>query len=240
MRLAEKIKEKVLDVLFPRWCVECKKEGAYLCEQCHVFVSESAFICPVCEKQSFLGETHAQCVSRYGLDGFVSFWEYEGVIRELIHAIKYQGTHDAVRELAEKGKELMESDLHRFRSFLEFVAREDTAISFVPMHRSKERRRGFNQAQFIAQELGTVFSKTAHSFLEKIKDTLSQTDLTREQRLQNIRGSFAYSTWLRNQITQVVLVDDVWTTGATMRECCRILKKAGVEKVWGFTLARTV
>ncbi len=234
----EKTKEILLNTFFPAFCVGCKKEGKYLCEPCSVFLSETAFICPVCEKQSFLGETHAQCVSRNGLDGLISLWEYEGIMKELISAIKYQGIRHAVQELLEKGKEVMEGDMYRFRSFLEFFAQEDTTISFIPMHSKRERRRGFNQAQVIALQLATLAQgKQVIKTLEKIKDTSSQTDLTREQRLQNIRGSFGCSV---RPSSNIVLVDDVWTTGATMRECCRVLKKTGVEKVWGFTLARTV
>ena len=99
----EKTKEILLNTLFPAFCVGCKKEGRYLCEKCSVFISEAAFICPMCEKQSFLGETHIQCSSKYGLDGLISLWEYEGVMKELIHAIKYQGIQYAAGELIEKG-----------------------------------------------------------------------------------------------------------------------------------------
>lgn len=258
LSLVQKAKEALLNTLFPAFCAGCKKEGKYLCDRCQIFISEAAFICPVCEKPSFLGETHMQCRSKYGLDGLISFWEYEGVIKDLLHAIKYQGVRDAVPELAENGRKIMETDLYRFRAFLEFLANEHTIISFVPMHITREKRRGFNQAQDIAFQLAALLQgKQVVKTLEKTKDTPSQADLTREERLQNLRGSFGCLASPSSQNIQAVLVDDVWTTGATMRECCRVLKKAagtdegstagpepgrrtGVQKVWGCTLARTV
>ena len=75
------------------------------------------------------------------------------------------------------------------------------------------------------------------------KETKPQVDLDKEERLYNMKGSFAISSGtLSVPITtlSVVLVDDVWTTGATMQECCKVLRKAGIQEVWGFTLARTV
>lgn len=133
------------------------------------------------------------------------------------------------------------------------------------MFLQKEKSRGFNQAHLVASEFAKLTKQKAVPLLEKIKNTSSQTNLTKEQRLENVKNSFV----LRKQALKifspyslfrseprpnpkiskslfpslpgrVVLVDDIWTTGATMKECCAVLKKAGVKNVWGFTLARTV
>jgi competence protein ComFC len=151
-------------------------------------------------------------------------------------------------------------DTARFSQFLSFLLTPGTALTFVPMWKRKERKRGYNQAALIAKEISVISGNSLKSLLEKTKDTKPQTDLDKKERLENVKDSFRYLTDDRGFIADgrgysisgnqqisaeirapqnVVLVDDVWTTGATMKECCKVLKKAGVEKVWGFTLART-
>jgi competence protein ComFC len=169
-------------------------------------------------------------------------WEYEGVVKSLLHTIKYNGMTHAVAETVHRAYISMAGDTMRFKAFLSYLFSEDTHITYVPMFKRKEKFRGFNQAAVFAREVGKVARRKAVSLLEKIGDTKAQVDLTKEERLQNVRGAF--SLYGRSpegrQIPQnVVLVDDVWTTGATLQECCKVLKKAGVEKVWGFTIART-
>jgi len=105
------------------------------------------------------------------------------------------------------------------------------------MYIKREKRRGFNQSEIIAKELAKKSKARLLSLLEKVFDTKSQTELTKERRSQNLKDSFAVNKNIK-EIEQVLLVDDFFTTGATMRECCKVLKKAGIEKVWGFTLAR--
>lgn len=209
--LLNKIKDGILDAILPRRCVGCGKEGKYVCEKCSLFLSEAPTIFP--------GE---------GLEEVVSGWEYEGLIKKLIFQIKYEGMFDAIDELVKKAFEIRESWLP-----------ENTIITFVPMFKKKEKQRGFNQAEIIARKIGKIAGKEVIPLLEKIKDTPSQTELNKEEREKNVKGAFRMCG-VGPSTQNVLLVDDVWTSGATINECCRILKKAGVEKVWGFTIARTV
>ncbi len=212
------IKDWVIDLLIPIECVACGKEGKYICEKCGLFLSETPSIFRV-----------------GGLEELVSVWEYEGLIRNIIFKIKYDGMFDAIDELVERAFEVREPYIP-----------EDTTITFVPMYKKKEKRRGFNQAELIAKKVGEVTGRKALPLLEKIKDTPSQTELNKEERALNIKDSFTlFRPGLNNDFNNelpknILLVDDVWTSGATMQECCKILKKSGVKKVWGFTLARTV
>jgi len=192
--------------------VWCKKEGKYICDNCGLFLSETPSIFGV-----------------GGLEELVSIWEYEGLIKKLIYKIKYEGMFDAIDELVERAFGIREPYIP-----------EDTTITFVPMFRKKEKRRGFNQAELIAKKVGEITDREVLSLLEKIKDTPSQTELNKEERMANVKDSFRRKEGI-NCYNNVLLVDDVWTSGATMQECCRILKRSGgVKKVWGFTLARTV
>ncbi|MDP2641609.1 MAG: hypothetical protein Q8P39_03750 [Candidatus Yanofskybacteria bacterium] len=269
----EKIREGVLDVMFPAKCAGCGKEGKYICEDCSVFLGESALICPTCQQSSFTGEAHrtindspltrnrdreqesqslrvtsqkSTCASRYGLDGLASVWEYEGLMENLIGGIKYHGVTHAIPELLESAFCSMERDRARFAPFIAFLESAD-ALAYVPAFQKRERQKGFNQAKLIAQDMEKKCAGKVVSLLARTKDTKSQTKLTRLKRKENVKGVFAESKALQlpkwhvgNFPARVVLVDDVWTTGATMQECCRVLKKAGVREVWGFTIARTV
>jgi len=206
------LKENIIDILLPKTCVGCGKEGKYICKKCSLFFSEAPSI-----------------FMTGGLEELVGAWEYEGLIKNIIFKIKYDGMFDAIGELVEKAFKIREPYIP-----------EDTTITFVPMFRKKEKRRGFNQAELIAKKVGEITDREVLSLLEKIKDTPSQTELNKEERIENVKGAFCSMSDIKQTWENVLLVDDVWTSGATMQECCRILKRSGVKRVWGFTLARTV
>lgn len=242
----------ILDVVFPARCVGCGEEGQYICRRCGGFVGEAALICSVCQQSSFTGECHEGCRTRYGLDGLVGIWEYEGIVKSLLHKIKYNGMTHAVTQTIQNACMKMTEDEMRFKPFLSYLFSGDTRITYVPMFRKKEKSRGFNQAAVFARGIGKIVKREAVSLLEKVVNTKAQVDLTKEERLTSVRGAFKVHTKMledTNNIARngaqvslpkrVVLVDDIWTTGATMKECCKVLKKSGVERVWGFTIART-
>ncbi len=235
--MLEKLKNGMFDAVFPVACVECGTEGRYICEKCEIFLGEASFICPICLGASFAGERHAACSHRNGLDGLASIWEYEGAVQRLLHLIKYNGVAHAIEETIERACGSMALDQKRFGAFLSFLFSPDTLVTYVPMHRRKEKRRGFNQTELFANVLAKQTKSIAACLLEKIKETKPQIDLNKEERLYNVKNSFRY---VGTSVPQkAVLVDDIWTTGATMKECCKVLKKAGIQEVWGFTLART-
>jgi competence protein ComFC len=205
------LKENIIDILFPKICAGCGKEGNYICEECSLFLSEATSI-----------------FARGNLREVVGVWEYEGLIREIIFKIKYEGIFDAVGELGEKAFERREPYIP-----------EGMAITFVPMSKKKEKRRGFNQAELIARKLGEITGREVLSLLEKIKDTPSQTALDKEGRIKNVRNSFCLKKGI-NCPKSILIVDDVWTSGATMEECARVLRKSGAKDIRGFVLARTI
>ncbi len=228
----------ILDVVFPARCVGCGEEGHYICRRCEGFISEVALICPLCQQSSLTGERHENCVSRYGLEGLASMWEYEGVIKSLLHSIKYNGITHAVAETVQSAYVSMARDTARFKPFLSYLLSQDTYITYVPMFKKKEKFRGFNQAAVFAREIAKIAGQNIVSLLEKIADTKPQVDLTKEERLHSVNDVFRIKSG--SQVPkQVILVDDVWTTGATMKECSRVLRKAGAQEVWGFAIART-
>ena len=228
-----------------------------------MFTGEAGLICPGCDTSSFDGTKHLQCKSKYGLDGLANVWEYEGIAKKLLGIIKYQGITHAIRELVKSSFQLMAADQARFAPFLKFLLTSknynsyknyndyNCYISYVPMFQVKEKNRGFNQAQLIAKEIAFQLRSGRGKIevvplLIKTRDTGSQTQFTKEERAKNVENSFVYKDYkIYNDYNNysvpesIVLVDDIYTTGATMKECAKVLKKAGVKNVWGFTLART-
>jgi len=105
------------------------------------------------------------------------------------------------------------------------------------MYKKRERERGFNQAELIARRVGEITNKEVLPLLIKTKDNRPQTDLNLQERIENVRNVFAPSL-IKVKPRSVLLVDDVYSTGATIRECIRILKLSGIENIFSFTLAR--
>jgi ComF family protein len=159
---------------------------------------------------------------------------YDGELRELIHLLKYEQVEPAAGVL---GRMLAEA-FHK----LDLIA-DSILVVPVPLYRSKRRERGFNQAELIARaalEGGALGCEMRTDVLERTRPTVSQIGLTRPQRVENLRGAFRVPHLNRVVGRTVLLVDDVLTTGTTASECARILRKAGAEKVWVVTVARTL
>ena len=232
------LKNLLLDILFPKFCVNCNKEGKYICNSCNLFISENALICPICNKGSFFGQTHKSCKKKYELDGLVSIWDYDGVIKMAIKKAKYSGVFDILNEMVEKSFFIISNE-KRFDSFLSFLSNNDFDIFYVPIHKKKEKKSGFNHSKIIAKKFGEVFNKKPENFIIKKVNSKSQTKLKKDERVKNVKDTFFIKQDLNN-FKKVILIDDIFTSGATMRECSNAIKKAGVKEVWGFTLARTI
>jgi ComF family protein len=113
------------------------------------------------------------------------------------------------------------------------------AIIPVPLHPKRKKERGFNQARVIAKELARIKGvELVERCLVKIKNIVPQTSLEAEQRKKNVRGAFRVKGEERLKGKIVLLVDDVYTTGSTLKECSRVLRKAGVKEVRALTVAQ--
>lgn len=241
----EKVGEEILDIFFPRFCFGCKKEGVYICKDCELFLTENNLVCPICGEPSYSGKTDPDCSTKYTLDGLVSVWDYEAVIKKAIVSIKAENHYHAAEKLIERALANIILEQSRFVDFLEFLLDEGVEITFVPAHKKGKPSNLYqieekNHTEEIAKKLANMPKKNKEvvSLLEKVKETKKQSDLNREERLKNVKDAFEVK---REKLPEkLILVDDVFTTGATMRECANKLKRGGVKKVWGFTLARTV
>jgi len=228
-----------LDFLFPRRCLGCGKVGSYFCSDClNLVLLKNDQICPICGKASLGGTTHQFCHRPLGLDGLTSIFTYKGMIAKAIKKLKYK----FVRDLAEELIELFLSFCGEEKLFSDFCCLPNVVLVPIPLHPRRLRWRGFNQAELlgelIAKNLGIKF---VPDLLIRVKNTEPQVKLDKDQRQINIRRAFALnknSQFDNLEICNFVLFDDVWTTGATLKEAGKVLKRNGAKKVWGLTIAR--
>src|SRR3954463_3416035 len=166
----------------------------------------------------------------------VAYGSYDGGLRDLIYLLKYNGVRPAGHVL---GRMLAEA----FAKLEAEFGPDQVLVIPVPLYKGKRRQRGFNQAESIAR----AALKNSPNRLRLVTDALvrtratqSQIGLTSHQRRENMRGAFAVARAAEVTGREILLVDDVYTTGTTVTECARVLAKAGAAKVWVATVARTL
>lgn len=167
----------------------------------------------------------------------VAYGSYDDGLRELIHLLKYNGVRPAAAVL---GRLLAQAVATLEPEFTQKPA----LLIPVPLYKAKRRQRGFNQAELIARHALRAFKgkplELRTDLLARTRDTHSQIGLTSHQRRENLRGAFAVARAEEVTGREVLLVDDVYTTGTTLSECAKVLRRAGAAQVWVATVARTL
>jgi ComF family protein len=174
----------------------------------------------------------------------VAYGSYNAGLRELIHLLKYNGVRPAANVLGRMLAEAISTLESSFPQQLSFTP-EPIALIPVPLFRGRQRQREFNQAELIshaAVKLNPLGGRLrfAPDLLRRTRDTHSQIGLTSHQRRENMRGAFAVPRPADVAGREVLLVDDVYTTGTTVTECAKVLRRAGASRVWVATVARTL
>lgn len=172
------------------------------------------------------------------MDGLWFLGAYEGVLRSALKKIKYKHIQDLAEVLVDAVLEYWT----RYGSYLVDMVRKgrgkNWAVTVVPLHWTRKNYRGFNQAALLGQTLANKTSLQYCKYLRRVRMTRSQVGLDFEERKANIKGAFSLVINDEPILDNIILVDDVWTTGSTLKECCFVLKKAGAKKVWALTLAK--
>jgi len=223
------LKRVALDLLFPPWCINCGREGNYICDSCRQLLSViTPPVCPRCGRPQAQGVLCPGCADwQAEIDGIRSPFLFDGVIRQAIHELKYRNLRALAPSLA--------GFLYGF--ILENPMPADVLVP-VPIHRKRWRERGYNQSALLACELGKL------SGLPVIENCLVRHRYAAPQarsasvieRQKNVTDAFTCVDE-RLQGKRVLLIDDVSTSGATLNTCARALKTAGAAAVWGLTLA---
>ena len=229
----------IASLLYPPVCTICSAmvaPGEYLCQECDAKATRIAP--PFCAKCSepFEGAitgtfTCANCAHRtIHFDAAVAAYRGRGIVRRIIHDFKY-GRQIHLRHLVGRWLRAALVDPRlRGRGF--------DVIVPVPLHPTRKRERGFNQASLLAELLSAQISIQSRPLLERIRYTTTQTALDRAERIENLHNAFRLRKNMNVRDLRVLLIDDVLTTGSTLSECARVLKDAGVISVHAATAAR--
>ncbi len=222
----------LFDLIFPDKCLNCGEEDGYIGKNCLAKITFPKPVCPVCLRPSIDGLTHSKCANPQSLDGLICLWKYEGVIRKAILALKYKFAFKIAEELGDLSAQKILT-----------ISHQSSAILIpVPLFKYRQNWRGFNQAEEIGKMIAEKMKwKFTPDLLIRNKNTVSQTELSKEKRGENVRGIFSINPKyqpLSIKHHSLILFDDVWTTGSTLKEAGKVLKRKGFKKVWGLTLAR--
>jgi len=168
------------------------------------------------------------------LNGAISIWKYEKVMRKAIIKLKYGFAGEIAKEISFYAGKFLKGH--------EGVLPGKAILAPIPLHRSRKNWRGFNQSseigKLIAKEMGWDFIDNIVT--RKVK-TIPQTELKGAEREKNLKGAFSFNgSYLQNikDSRKIIVFDDVWTTGATLKEMCSVLKRNGVKEVWAITIAK--
>jgi ComF family protein len=225
-----RLKGIALNLLFPQWCVGCGKEGDFICSSCRRSLSRlMPPICPRCGRPQASGILCPACVGwQAEIDGIRSPFRFDGVIRQAIYQLKYRN----LRALAVPLAKLLQD-------YLTTSPVSGEALVPVPLHQKRLRQRGYNQSRLLAQELGKLINlPLVDDCLIRRRHALPQARTsTVDERRSNVADAFTCRDH-RLRDKQVLLVDDVSTSGATLDACAAALKGDGATSVWGLVLAR--
>ena len=224
---------------YPPFCEICSEPVArtrYLCADCAGNAPRiRPPFCYTCS-EPFEGEitetfTCANCAHRLlHFEAAVSAYRSRGVVRHLLHQFKYGREIHLRQQVAEWLCETLEDPRLKDRRF-------DMVVP-VPLHPARKRDRGFNQAELIAEIFAAHAGLKMQLALERILFTQTQTAFDRAERMKNLRDAFRLRRKMDVQGCRVLLIDDVLTTGSTLSECARVLKRAGAISVHAATAAR--
>lgn len=250
VELLNKTKELLLDLLFPRRCPFCHEiipvEKAVICPECRQYVRQHYLIRePVCKKcgKALQREETEYCMDcmthRRSFDWGISMFQYG---RRNLPPVpgKKPGY-----EKHSMGESILRFKYHNCRDYAEYYIREllyehgeeleryqPDVIIPVPVHRSRYRQRGYNQAEILANKLGEMLgAEVSSDLLVRVKKTRPQKELNTAERLKNLQEAFVLAGELPRKYRRIILIDDIYTTGSTMEICSRRLKAAGAWSV---------
>lgn len=228
------------ETVYPYYCFLCKKEGQLLCPDCQKTIPFRMIpSCPICQNKKYLFEICPRCKSanHFFLDGIfvTAFWE-DPVLKKLIHNFKYDFIVDV--------KLILDKIIANFVNFHQIGYApgipKDIVLCPVPLHQERLLWRGFNQSALLAQKLAALLNVPyEENLLTRKRATVPQAQLDDvNSRKLNVYEAFTTNKNLNIKGKTIIIFDDVTTTGATLNECAKALKKFKPRKIYGFVLAQ--
>ena len=204
----------LLDILFPKKCLYCGKEGKYICQECFSKINHQYFF---------------QKINHDYFDYLVCSSLYQGITRTQIHNFKFHEQAYLYEYFIEVS--LMKNKIYHFLKKFDF-------ITFVPMNDEKQFRRGYNQSELLAECLGKQLGIKVVKLLKKPVELQVQSTLSKKDRINNVKHAFQFVDNINIQNKNIILVDDILTTGATARASSKLMKENGSNKICVFTIAK--
>lgn len=211
IKLLQVIFKGMLEIIYPRenYCIVCGEEDCRM-------------LCSKCRKSiRRVNNTYDDKIESYGY--------YGGVLKELILKLKYYSDFTAGDILAEFLGEYIKNN-YRYEEFI---------LTYIPLSKKSKKKRGFNQCQYVSEKVSSDLGMRCMEVLIKKKDNREQKKLKYNERFENIKNIFELKNNINIQDLKLIVVDDVTTSGATLDEACRILKKYGAKEIKLLTLAKS-
>ena len=225
----QQVKTAFLDLLLPLKCLGCGREGDLICPSCRQLLPRIRLpLCQRCGATVSEGNLCRSCINYpLTIDGIRSVFLFQSTVRQAILQLKYRHLKTIAAPLGQLLAEHLSS--HPLKGEM---------LVPVPLHPKRLRERGYNQASLLAKELGQHAGlPIVEEPLVRVRDTVSQARTASAiERRRNVKDAFVCHQGLEGK--QVLLIDDVCTTGATLDACATALKAAGASSVWGLTVAR--
>jgi ComF family protein len=228
------------DIIFPRRCVCCGRynEYSYLCHKCFGTLPICQKLeCMSCGAPSKAGESCVKCSKQTSIDNFFVASRYsDRNVVKIIKTFKYRFIADLSTPLSK----LMTKYINRLIKLKNINIFQDNPILIpVPLHTRRLNWRGFNQSELLAQKLGDTFQlNTRTDVLIRKKEITPQAEVEIRQRVQNVKNIFSCKNKRDISGKHIMLIDDICTTGSTLNECAKALKKAGVKNVSAIVVAK--
>ncbi len=232
-----KVKNFILDILFPPICVNCQKSldknELTVCQECLLKIHlNTSFFCPVCRARLAENKKTCHLKSQYLLAAVGNY--DDPVLQNLIQSFKYK----SVKSLAPILTDLLIKYIKNVFSCSSLVIGQFIIVP-IPLYPRRERERGFNQSKLLVEDLSKKLNLDFHEALVRVKKTLPQAQSKDiEERVKNIEGCFKMKNSELVEGKNIILVDDVFTSGATINEAVKILKQNGAKKILALVLAK--
>ncbi len=225
----------ILNVIFPIECIICKKEGEIICKDCFEKIAQTTTQnCPFCKKIDVNGKTCQSCRKNFHLDGIFSAGNYEQ--KELKESIKHL-KYNFIKTLSNELSLFILKNLEKHKMVNGELFKGEFFLMPIPLSKQRERWRGFNQSSLLAEKIAATKNWQVLPGLIKKKNSKPQAKLSGQKRKDNLRECFEYNGENLNG-KKIILIDDVVTTGATLEEAAKTLKKHGAKTVWGLVVAK--
>ncbi len=229
-----KLFQYIRDIIAPQKCYACRREGHFFCPECRTDFSCYDPFCYVCKKASTWFLLHEKCNTSGSLSKVIVYGKYNRtILQKLISDGKYYGKKEVFQDL---GREL-----GRFLSLHHYLQEfDDYIVISVPMHFLRRWKRGYNQSDILTKEIAESLGlRCSTNIIMRRRYTKQQSHLWRSERLQNLAGAFGVKKddikYIKNK--NIILVDDVVSTGSTLREVASVLKLYGAKEIIGLVVA---